>query len=224
MGPFELQIELRSPLILPNYPLSLDGLLYWALRDHMAHDQAMQALDGLLASQDGCFKASSMAFVRTPWQDVTAKVVAYGVCIDFEDNDLFVSNERRRSIVTNGGPFRKRQSRWDAYLAPAVAFHGVGNAEEIATLIRWSVAGLGKNHPRGAGQIGSVSVVDCEADLSWRDEEGRLARTLPVHLAAGAHGGSRGYARYRPRYDISEKVPCVIPNVFRSINREHFAA
>lgn len=224
MRPFELQIELRSPLILPNYPLSLDGLLYWALRDHMAHEKAMQTLDGLLASEDGCFKASSMAFVRTPWQDVTAKEVVYSVCIDFEDTDLFVSNDRRKTVVTNGGPFRKRQSRWNALLAPAVAFHGVGNAEEIAALIRGSVVGLGKNHPRGAGRIGSVSVHECDVDLSWRDEEGRLARTLPLPLADGIPGGVQGLARYRPRYDLSEKVPCVIPNVFRSINREHIAA
>lgn len=220
MRPFELQVELRSPVILPNYPLSLDGLLYWALLDHVDHDQAMRHLDDLLASESGCYKASAMAFVRTPWQDIAAHETVYSVCEDFEDNDLYVSNERRRTVTTNGGPFRRRQSRWQSYSAAAVAFHAVGRPDEVANLVRWSIGGLGKNHPRGAGRIGAVSVVDCDADWSWADEQGRLARTLPTGLAGQATGGIKGLARYRPRYDISDKSPCVIPSVFRSINRD----
>lgn len=219
MRPFEIQIQLLSPIIMPRYPLSLDGLVYWALGDHVGHEQALATLRGLLAEESGCYKASSMALVRTPWRDITGTSLTFPTCVQFADTDLF-ADCGKKVVVTGGGPFRRRMSSWDAYSAHAVMFHGVGDGKAVAELIAGSVFGLGRNWGRGAGTIGAVASVDCESDFSWQDENGCLARTLPVTHGHALPGGSLGHARFRPPYMCSDKAECVIPPVFRPIYRD----
>lgn len=217
MKPFELQLELLSPVILPTYPVHLDGLLWWALTSHLPEDEIPAALDSLLAQEDGVYKASAMAFLATPAQTLTAATVSYVDCHRWEQDNL-LNGTGKKSFQLKGGPFMRRLREWQAHSAPAVHFAAVGDAEAIVTLLRHTIMGVGRNYRHGAGRIGRIAWQPLNEDQSWFDAGGSLQRTLPAHLGDQALALP---AACRPPYHQTEHQPCVVPGRVRRLVRDH---
>lgn len=215
MKPLEIQIATHTPVELGPYPLHLDGLLFWTLCAHTDDaDQALSLLKGMLAHKDGVFLASALAFVRTPLEPVTLRQAVHPTCFDWADWELPTD---RKSVLELGGPFRARMTKYQAWSAPALIFHAVGDAVAIERVLR-ATPGIGTNSNKGSGEIRAVSVREVATDQSWFCE-GKLSRTLPIELCPDGAGLPMS-ARIFPPYNRGKSLNCFVPD-FRVITRTH---
>lgn len=215
MKPLEIQIATHTPVELGPYPLHLDGLLFWTLYAHTDDaGQALAMLEGMLSRQHGVFQASAMAFARTPLEPVTLRQTVHPTCFDWSEWDLPTD---RKSIMELGGPFRSRMTKYQAWAAPALIFHAVGDAKAIERVLR-ATPGIGTNSNKGSGEIRAVSVREVATDHSWFFQ-GELARTLPVELFPDGPGLPM-QARITPPYNVGKTVSCFVPD-FRVITCTH---
>lgn len=213
MKPLEIQIATHAPIELGPYPLHFDGLLYWAIFNHVQDcEEALSVLDTMLAKRDGVYCASAMAFIRTPLQGVTTATNAYPTCTDWREWGLPTN---KNTVMELGGPYRARLTKYQAWNAPAVVFHCVGEPERIRQVLH-TLPGIGTNTNHGSGEIRAFSIEPCNTDQSWQCED-VLARTLPGHLADGHPLQS---SRCTPPYTSSPEQPCAVPD-FRVITRTH---
>ncbi len=205
MIPFEIEMELLTPVILPAFPMHLDGLCWWALHQHVREDQIDSALADILARDDqGVFKASAMKFVVSPTKALTSHDVTYADCWRWEKNGL-IPTGRKTKIVIDGGPYRRRLQAWRSVHADRVLFTGVGHPAAIADLISHSILGIGLNYRRGAGRLGAITWRETETPFSMFDANGAPVRTLPSDSPLAVP------ARARPPYHRGAEEPCLVP-------------
>ncbi len=237
MKPFELAIELKSPMLVGNNSVRLDGLLWHCLYLHY-HDQekARNELGQFLKlSGDGMYyHASSMQFgvlgaVQTSrgltydnligTQRATVGVMRQGSDLSPE---LFTPNGRngKYSKLNLGGiPYKSRLTKHSAYFSRYVVFHGVGSGEEIADLIDFYVPAIGVNASRGFGTIGKLFVKEIESDLSIIGSDGQPARSVPTKDPSVRSVVSPRIenAILIPPFRHQETIPCVVPERIRKI-------
>lgn len=221
MKTLHISVELQSPIVMPKYPIHLDALLYEALNENsdMDKDTIISLLDGILDKENGVYKASAMRFLKSNDFPVTTFEWALATRTHWEDWQ-YSEHEKAKSIITKGGGFRKRVTTYDATLAKYVDFHAVGDANKIKFLLEM-LGFIGRLNKQGFGQIASINISDCDQDYSFFDENGVLARCLPINLVNEDIRSEylQIINAVSPPYKYSERVPSLLPS-FR-IKRIH---
>ena len=236
MTPFQIEIELKSPILIKRW-LRLDGLLWHCLFAHYGDpEKAVDALpDFLETTPGGYYKASTLAFAT---QGATLKpgysegiidnVVAVnrattGIMRSGSDlsPELFAPNssngKRYVKVQVKGGPYKNRLDTHPCLHADKVLFHGVGEGNKIADLIDFYIPALGVNANIGFGTIGAVSCRPTANDYSLIDHKGRPARPLPVsdYQALSERPAQQGPAILNPPFRDQSEVLCALPERVR---------
>lgn len=208
MKPISILLTIVSPIELPKFPIHLDGLLYWALNE-LGMDKSK--LDEILKQTDGIYHASSLRHIRTPTTPVVTTSNAHVTTSEWPEfeGELMerVTSKKGvtklkevKKIVFKTGSYRRRISIQNGLKVAEVEFHAVGDAQKIHWLLD-SLGFIGLANKRGFGEIGSIAISEIEQDLSWFDEDGKLARILPVtHLKAEADRYLQQSCRIKPNY------------------------
>lgn len=222
MKPVRILLTIASPIELPKFPIHLDALLYWAL-----HELGMDSkkLDEILKQTDGIYHASALRNIRTPTTPLVAATNSHVTTSNWPEYDgalmeKYLSRKgveklrEVKKILLKTGTYRRKVSIQNALKVAQVEFHAVGNPELIQWLLE-SLGFIGLANKQGFGEISSVWIEEIEHDLSWFDEEGKLARILPVsHLESDANLYLQQSCRVKPNYaDASNPlVLSCIPN------------
>lgn len=231
MEPFRLIMELRTPVIFRNgWVTHLDGLLEYGLFccDGNFGLESGKLDDFLLRHSDGFYHASALSFGVTAQQTligVTMNTIGKMGVDDLQSEAIAANGgtagKPRYSNLLPGGPQAPRLTEYEAYHAPYVVFDGVGNGQACAELLRHTLLGVGSHSARGfSGSVGRIDVRGLSDDFSIRDEEGELARTIPVytyqHYWPDAILLGTSNRRIRPPYhQESERQRVVLPSVIR---------
>jgi CRISPR type IV-associated protein Csf3 len=191
MTPFTLMLHIGTPFCVPNKAIHLDGLLWYCLGARFGLSDSgllKEKMKSLLAFDDelGVFCGSSMIMVATPEKGVVA-------CGTNRVDDLRSKLERggvleigkKKSIVVNGGPTKKRLKSRDAYYASIVAFHAIGKPESVKSLLENLLPGIGIDARTGSfGEVRAVDVITHDDNRRWKQHKDQSpARNLP--LSAG---------------------------------------
>ena len=237
MKPFELAIELKSPLLVGKNSVRLDGLLWHCLFLHYHNPSwAQDALSEFLKMSEHrkYYHASSMQFgvlgnLQTESGLVYDNLVAtqratVGVMRQGSDlsPQLFKPNGRngKYSKLNLGGiPYKSRLVKHSTHYSRYVVFHGVGKGEEIADLISFYVPAIGVNASMGFGTIGKVFVKEIESDLSIIGSDGVIARSVPVDdpMVQSVISPRIDKAILIPPFRNQEPVLCVVPERIRKL-------
>lgn len=213
MKPIKISLEISSPILVPKYPIHLDALLYasYQLNTNLSDTEILNELEKVLAKEDGIFKASALRYVRTKQSPISMcewSLVTRTHWIEWP----YSSHEREKTIIVKGGGFRKRVTAYNAILTATVEFHAVGEPRKIKYLLE-SLGFIGLNNSQGFGEITAVEVDD-DDDFCFFDEEGELARCLPLHMVSSEK--AQHYLRVKnsvkPPYQSSERVDSLLPN------------
>jgi len=184
--PFEVIFGLKTPMQTTPYPIMLDGLLFYTIeqlhRIEDDKDRVLKILDTLLDTDEGIYKASSGILVRNEVQSITTGMASHPTCLDWEDYPF--AYQKRTVLITKGGKYRKRLTKYATIAPLAVRFYGVGDIEQLRFYLE-SVFGLGRSYSQGYGEVGSLIINPIDQDQSWLgDVTGvkTLHRHLPVSL------------------------------------------
>lgn len=213
MKRLKITIQIGSPILQPKYPINLDGLLYWAFKANSdLDDNAILAKIDTVLDKDpdsGIYKASSLRFVRSKDYPVEAIEWAMATRTHWEDWH-FPRAEKKATIITKSGGFRKRVTTHKGIKAGFVEFNAVGDADKIEYLLN-SLGFIGLNNSQGFGEIQDIQISEIENDYSFFDENNELARNLPVSMVE-----DKGYLSVKnsvkPPYQNSERIDSFIPN------------
>lgn len=220
MTPFELIFETGSPVTLRKHPIHLDGLLSYILYKHTScPTRALTLLPELLLydQHHGIYHASALAFGVTPEQGITAQHRHYvGNMIHgkhLRDDRITPSRtqpdgtEHYRKIITAGGPEKSRLNKYNAWHAPYLVFHGVGDIQRIAPLVQFYCTRIGVNANSGSGTIRNRWINPIDQDYSLIDAHGQIARNLPLTwLQEQAEAGNQ-----IPDYTRATQLPVKAP-------------
>lgn len=237
MKPFQIVIELKSPIVVGKNSVCLDGLLWHCLYMHLHNpDLAKDALSQYLKlSKDGnYYHASSMQFgylgeVRVQDGYVYDNLIAtqratVGVMRQGKDLSptLFKPNGRNgkyTKLNLGGIPYKNRLVKHSAYFSRYVVFHGLGHGKQIAELIQFYVPALGVNASIGFGTIGKLYVKELATDLSIIGVDGKPARAIPLNdtVVQNIDSPRIENAILIPPFRNQETVPCVIPDRVRKL-------
>lgn len=185
MKPFHLIIEPGAPFVIPLHPIHLDGMLAycigsrWDVTDQCdIHERLKQCL---AYDEDlGVFKASAMRMLVTPEAGVTIGSIQR---VDDLRNKLTAErfDSRQKTLVLNGGPTKKRLTQRKTYYSPFVHFSGVGHVDQVVSLLRYHLPGLGVDaRTSAAGEIRNIRALPGEFNYT---EQGRAVRNLPIQVA-----------------------------------------
>lgn len=235
MKPFELAITLKSPMIVGNNSVRLDGLIWHCLYLHY-HDpvRAQHELGRYLKLSDSgrYYHASSMQFgvlgaLHTTNGLIYDNIVAthrstVGAMRQGKDlsPELFKPNGRGGNYAKlnlGGIPYKSRLTKHPAYYSRYVVFHGFGNGEEIADLIGFYVPAIGVNASKGFGTIGKLYVKDLDQDLSVIGINGQPARSIPKddEIVQSIDSARVENAILIPPFRNQQSVLCVVPERIR---------
>ena len=119
--------------------------------------------------------------------------------------------EKKATIITKSGGFRKRVTTHKGIKAGFVEFNAVGDADKIEYLLN-SLGFIGLNNSQGFGEIQDIQISEIENDYSFFDENNELARNLPVSMVE-----DKGYLSVKnsvtPPYQNSERIDSFIPKI-----------
>lgn len=205
MENLKITLEMNTAIEMPKFPISLDGLLYWAIVEN-GGDPEM--LDQVLGKKDGIYQSSTMRFVRAPHLGFNAESIAHPTCINWVDYNIKTD---KKVISMKGGPYRKRVTEREGILAQQIEFSAVGDRAKIEYLLSIQRF-IGLNNKQGSGEISNISITPEEHDYSWFDEDGELARILPVEYVDDASKYLQCIAAFKPNYKTTERKPCCLPN------------
>jgi CRISPR type IV-associated protein Csf3 len=161
MQPFRVQINLKSPMVEPRFPIYLDGLLsglrvaqdeniHWDLTQHDL------PLERLTTASAWCFKASAFNVVRTSdpreWM-LTSRINLTRAAEDRQSGLLAL----RASLPnTAGGPFKTSKFSATIFWAQLEAW-GVGDIKQVSALLS-SCEQIGSRRSLAFGQVESITV------------------------------------------------------------------
>ncbi|MEY8199889.1 MAG: hypothetical protein RPS47_11665 [Colwellia sp.] len=192
-SPFTLLIEIGAPLVVPAHPVHLDALLWYCVGAH-THSSCKNELNTFIkekclefSDEIGTFCASAMIMVATEGQGVST---ASAVRVDHLHPGKLMRSQgvdfgKKKSILVIGGPFKKRMNVRAAHSVPYIAFHGVGDGERCASLMRYYLTGVGVDSSTSAsGEIRSIDVLKHDDDSRWLlSPRNELRRTIPAKNA-----------------------------------------
>lgn len=213
MNSLRIELGISSPILQPQYPIHLDALLYAAFKSasDFSDEEILLELDKILAKENGIYKASAMRFIKSTSMPLVASDVSFVTRTHWTEWE-YSKHEREKSVITKGGPFRKRVTEYQAINVGAVEFHAIGDEEKIKYLLEiLGFIGLGNN--QGFGEISSINFEESE-DYCFFDENGELARNLPIEMVSNeiANQCINTVNSVKPPYKTSERKQSVIPN------------
>lgn len=223
MKSLQIVLKIRSTIEVPKFPVHLDGLLFWALYE-LGEDT--EKLKEILKQTEGIYHASAMRYIRSPIMPITTAPVVNVTTSKWPDfpyplfqkvvsaNGLIKTKAVSR-IVFKTGPYRRKISVRNGVSVGEVEFHAVGDAKKIKWLLD-SLGFIGLSNRKGYGEIEEIIINEIDEDHSWFDENGYLARILPVEkmLQSDISGYVQQLCRFAPNYaDIkTPSVLCCLPN------------
>lgn len=214
MKPLHIAVELLSPVVMPKYPIHLDALLYECIKDNSDLDQQSitKLLDTILSKKDGVYQASAMRFLKSNHNPIKSFEWALATRTHWQDWQ-FSEHEKAKNIITKGGGFRKRVTTYNALLVKTVDFHAVGNPKHIKQLLE-TIGFIGLLNNQGFGEIADIHIEVVADDYSFFDEDGNLARCLPVELVDLNQRDEylEVINSVKPPYKFSERVPSLLPS------------
>ncbi|HDT5863354.1 TPA: hypothetical protein QHB43_003284 [Aeromonas hydrophila subsp. hydrophila] len=221
---FRMVMALRTPVVLTDFPPTLDALVYEALSQRSpasSRDDLLLELRDYLAfsEQFGVFHASAMRFGVT--MDCGLMTGSY-VRTDRHTDDklssaMFAPNGakgRYARINLLGGPTKNRLREMPAYRAPFAFFDGHGDPWAIKGLLEFFVIGLGYDAQNSQmGAFGEIVIAPLSEDSSLL-LQGKANRPLPA--ASGVEGIPGQSPLIPPYYLKNEKQTVVAPLRVRS--------
>lgn len=240
--PLRIKVKLNTPIVLPVSPIILDGLLAHAVaseifgdeQDRWQRDDCFVDIPLPLEETEGKYpvwKASAAYSYgsRKEYKDFYVK----------QPNDEFVPGESS-SIVWPAGVISDKpekskpaQFRYEEATGPFVSssgggfkayyedrhtvnaeiwFHAVGNRKEVKRLLETYIHSLGSKRSVGYGEINSISVEEISEDYSLFDQEGNVARILPVEEFSVTQNVRVEACSYRPAYwSTYNMTACFVP-------------
>ncbi len=220
--PFRLVMSLKTPVVLTDYPPTLDALVFEALSQRSplaSREELLQEMSNYLLYNDqlGVFHASAMRFGVTMAVGLT---VGSYVRADRHTPEklspaMFAPNGKGRyvKIKLKGGPTKRRLREMPAYQAPFAVFDGLGNPYLIKGLLDFFVLGLGydaQNCQMGAFDNLIITPMQEDASLILLDKANR-----PLPVSSGIDGVP-GLSPLLPPYYSKVKMPIVAPQRVRS--------
>lgn len=211
MKNLKIKLEILSPIETPNYPVHLDGLLFWSIIDHSnySQEQALAFLDDVLAKEDGIYKASAMIYTRSHTHPLTACETTHPTSINWFEFSLPLS-KKVGTIVTKSGYFRKKMTTRNAIAVGYVEFYAIGNPDKIRHLLELA-AFIGLSNKQGFGEIGDISIEEIENDYTFFLSDGTVARSLPVSKLPDDYTGIKKLLPIVPPYSTSPKQLAALP-------------
>lgn len=195
MESYRLIYRLITPVILGEYPVTLDALAYAALFARSADEEWARAqLPNYFKFTKGIAHASALAFGRTRQRSLVARSVpALGGLRSARDfNSAFIKPYGRdgtySKVKTEGGPYRFRIDSYRGYWAPFICFDFCGDRERIEPLLDSFVIGIGARAQIGAGEVANPKFIPLDSDFSLFDENDEPARPLPATFYASHKG------------------------------------
>lgn len=213
MKSIRISLEMSSPILVPKFPIHLDALLFasYQLNTNLSDQEILNRLEGVLGIKDGIFQASAMRYIRTKQTPIHSCQWSLVTRTHWEEWP-YSQHEKEKSVIVKGGGFRKRVTEYNAISTGAVDFHAVGDPQKIKYLIE-NLGFIGLNNSQGFGEITAIDIEEDE-DFTFFDEEGELARSLPIHLVSAEK--TESYLKilnsFKPPYQTSERVESLIPN------------
>lgn len=208
--PLKIELEILTSIVHGNYyPIHLDGLVYWAIRNfYDVHDSAIEEVDQVFSKSSGIYHASQALFVKSLNSRITATEVVRSTSTQWaEYKGMFT--KAKKSIKENEGVFRKLYSERLATKANKIIFFAHGDPDKIEFYLN-SLMGLGRSANAGFGEIAKVEVTKAIEDYSWFYDD-KLNRILPTRLFTMARNEPIKSCRYKPNYKEGDTVDCYIP-------------
>lgn len=218
MKSLHIVLEILSPIELPKYPIGLDGLLYWAVKDNSdaTDEQVLEYLDQVLSKKDGIYQASSMRCIRNAEAPLIEKMISHPTRTHWSEWP-FPLKDKKKQVTTKGGPHRRRMTSKNGISVGHVDFHAVGDAEKIHYML--DILGfIGTSNNQGFGEIGQIEITTIEDDFSFFDENKLLARVLPMSMMTGQRQYFQTINSFKPPYNSSPRELCAIPD-FRVLTK-----
>lgn len=211
MKNLRIRVQVLTPIEIPNYPIHLDGLLYWSIIDHTDWDKdtALSYLDSAIAKQNGIYKASAMIFTRSVDTPLIACETAHPTTINWNEFGLLLS-KKIGTIITKTGYYRKRMTKRNAISVGYIEFYAVGDSYKIQHLLE--LAGfIGLSNKQGFGEIGEILIEEIAQDHSFFFENGLVARNLPIEMLPSDYKGVQQLLPTTPPYSTTRKILSVFP-------------
>lgn len=242
MKPFELFVELKTPIVLGSHPTRLDGLVWHCLYlETGCPEKAKDLMKEYLCLGVDIYHASSLAFaVKMTKQQVRLGeesgdhaskehaliALTRSTIGSMRANDLDSrffkpfggrNGDTYPNLMVSGGPYLTRLREHKAYWSDGLVFHGYGEGNRIASLLEFYLGAVGVNANIGFGTIGSVSSTDIDDDLSVVGSDRKPARPVPVnHPCVGElDKGAIEEAILTPPFRHTHSAQCYMPDRVR---------
>lgn len=221
--PFRLTLPLKTPVVLTDFPPTLDALVYETLSQRnptASEEDVRQEMREYLQfnEQYGVFHASSLRFGLTMQRGlaVASHVRTDRMTPEKLSSAMFAPNGARgkyRRLVLNGGPTKTRLRDMPAYRAPFAIFDGLGDPFAIKRLLEFFVIGVGydaQNCQMGAFYEVHITPLEVDSSLILDDTANR-----PLPASSGVNG-LPGASPLLPPYYSPIKLSVVAPQRVRS--------
>lgn len=220
---FRLTMLLQTPVVLTDFPPTLDALVYEALSQRFpdaSTDELLNEMKSYLQFNEeyGVFHGSSMRFGLTMQHGLTTATYVRTDRHTPEklSSDMFAPNGSRGKYVRlqlAGGPTKNRLREMPAYSAPYAIFDGFGDPVAIKALLEFFVMGIGydaQNSQQGAFNDVHITPLEEDSSLILSDTANR-----PLPASSGI-SGLPGISPLLPPYYSPAKEHVVAPQRVRS--------
>ena len=210
LTPIQIELEMISPVIQGSgYPIHLDSLLYWAIRNlNVNHEDALDEIDTMLSKSCGVYHASQALYIKGLNSTVVASEIKRLTRFEWAEYDGKFTKSKK-SIKENEGDFRKLFTSKLATKVNSVVFFAHGDKDKILFYLS-SLTGVGCGANSGFGEIGNIKITEAIEDNSWFYND-KLNRVLPTKIFSMDRNEPIRQCRYKPNYTIGETINCYIP-------------
>lgn len=208
--PLKIELEILTSMVHGNYyPIHLDGLVYWAIRNFSdVHDFAIQEIDKVFSKTSGVYHASQALFVKSLNARITATEVVRSTNTQWAEYKGSFT-KAKKSIKENEGVFRRLYTERLGIKASKIIFFAHGDAEKVQFYLN-SLIGVGRSANAGFGEIAKVEVSKAMEDYSWFYDD-KLNRILPTRIFTMARNEPVKSCRFKPNYKDGDTADCYMP-------------
>lgn len=228
MVPMQITMDLLTPIIVGEYPVVFDGLL-WAMFEAHLHcsERAKVALSQSLLYTDGVAHASSMAFATRAGETIIARdaPMVGRMSEDDLDADKIAPYGKKLNpypkIQLQGGPTKNRLDLYRAMWSPQIVFYANGDVRTINKILQFYCRNIGQRAEAGYGQVCNIAVTQIEQDQSLLTPESEAARPLPVDIFRRIGGqGEQAidlHCLTVPYWSTDGRISSVLPSRVRQV-------